>query len=232
MVRQEVVPGSLLSQVSAWASPETFVWTRLLDAMLSSADPAALAIHARVERWSLDEVPLPARLAHETLQWLYREDRLYRGTLPIRDGAAGPSGLRLPTLAVVNARDEIAPPASVLPFLETVPAENAGVLEISRRDRRWPAASRNPGRPSGVRADLARDHLLAKCSALSPTHRNGKPARKVTAHPARSFGGAVRVAAARQRVMLVAKPQLERQCGRGARSRVQAELLDARLTAR
>ena len=68
MVRQEVVPGSLLSQVSAWASPETFVWTRLLDAMLSSADPAALAIHARVERWSLDEVPLPARLAHETLQ--------------------------------------------------------------------------------------------------------------------------------------------------------------------
>jgi polyhydroxyalkanoate synthase len=124
-----VVPGSLLSQLSAWASPETFVWSRLLDATLSSADPLARAIHARVERWALDEVPLPARLVHEILQWLYREDRLCRGTLSIRDGIAGPSRLRLPTLAVVNPTDEIAPPASVLPFIKGMLGQDVRVLE-------------------------------------------------------------------------------------------------------
>jgi polyhydroxyalkanoate synthase subunit PhaC len=96
LAEMEVVPGSLLSQLSAWASPETFVWSRLLDATASSADPAARAIHARVERWALDEVPLRARLVHEILQWLYREDRLCQGTLSIRDRIAGPSKLRVP----------------------------------------------------------------------------------------------------------------------------------------
>jgi polyhydroxyalkanoate synthase len=129
LAEMEVVPGSLLSQLSTWASPETFVWSRLLDATLSSADPEARAIHARVERWALDEVPLPARLVHEILEWLYREDRLCQGTLSIRDRIAGPSRLRVPTLVVVNPRDEIAPPASVLPFIEAMPAENADVLE-------------------------------------------------------------------------------------------------------
>jgi polyhydroxyalkanoate synthase len=111
------------------ASPETFVWSRLLDATISSADLAARAIRARVERWALDEVPLPARLVHEILQWLYREDRLCQGTLSIRDRIAGPSRLGVPTLAVVNPRNEIAPPASVLPFIEAVPGEDVRVLE-------------------------------------------------------------------------------------------------------
>jgi polyhydroxyalkanoate synthase len=129
LAEMEVVPGSLLSQLSAWASPETFVWSRLLDATLSSADPVARAIHARVERWALDEVPLPGRLVHEMLQWLYREDRLCRGMLSLRDRIAGPSRLRVPMLAVVNARDEIAPPASVLPFIEAVPVQDVRVRD-------------------------------------------------------------------------------------------------------
>jgi polyhydroxyalkanoate synthase len=129
LAEMEVVPGSLLSQLSAWASPETFVWSRLFDATLSSADPLARAIHARVERWALDEVPLPTRLVHEILQWLYREDRLCRGTLSIGERIAGPSRLLLPTLAVVNPRDEIAPPASVLPFIDAMPGQDVRVLE-------------------------------------------------------------------------------------------------------
>jgi polyhydroxyalkanoate synthase len=129
LAEMEVVPGSLLSQLSAWASPETFLWSRLLDAALSSADPLARAIHARVERWALDEVPLPTRLVHEILQWLYREDRLCRGTLSIRERIAGPSRLRLPTLAVVTPTDEIAPRASVLPFIDAMQDQDVRVLE-------------------------------------------------------------------------------------------------------
>jgi polyhydroxyalkanoate synthase len=129
LATMDVVAGSLLSQLSALASPETFVWSRLLDATLSSADPLAWEIHARVERWALDEVPLAGRLAQEILQWLYREDRFCKGTLPIGGRTVGPSRLRLPMLAVVNPRDEIAPPGSVLPFIQAMPAETVRVLE-------------------------------------------------------------------------------------------------------
>jgi len=28
-----------------------------------------------VERWALDEVPLPGKLVHQIVEWLYRENR-------------------------------------------------------------------------------------------------------------------------------------------------------------
>jgi polyhydroxyalkanoate synthase len=126
----DVVPGSLLSQLSAVASPETFVWSRWWDAARSSADPLAWEIHARVERWALDEVALPGRLVHQMFEWLYRENRLCRGTLQIGQMTVGPSGLRLPTLAVVNTADEIAPLASVMPFFDAMPGADVRVIEV------------------------------------------------------------------------------------------------------
>ena len=57
--------------MSELASPATFIWSRLIDAVLSATDQRALDIHARVERWALDEVPLPGKLVHQ-IEWLYR----------------------------------------------------------------------------------------------------------------------------------------------------------------
>ena len=42
----------------------------------------------------------------------------------------GPSGLRLPTLAVVNTADEIAPLASVMPFFDAMPGADVRVIEF------------------------------------------------------------------------------------------------------
>lgn len=123
-----VVPGSLLSQASAAASPQTFVWSRLLDAAWSAADPRALEVHTRVERWALDEASLPGSLVHQIAEWLYRENRFFHGTLPIRGRTVGPLNLTLPTLAVVNTADEIAPLASVEPFLDAIPTRDVRVI--------------------------------------------------------------------------------------------------------
>ena len=127
----DVVPGSLLSQISALAAPDSFIWSRMRDAALSMADPLALDIHARVERWALDEVPLPGRLVDQILGWLYREDRFCRGILPVRGGTVGPSSLRLPTLAVVNTADEVAPLSSVRPFIAAMPVRDTGIIEYA-----------------------------------------------------------------------------------------------------
>lgn len=121
-------PGSLLSQVSALVAPETFIWSRLVDAAVSLHDPMAAVLHARVERWLLDEVPLPGRMVGEIEQWLYRDDRFCREALVIRDRVVGPSQLDLPTLAVVNAADDVAPPASMTHFLDAAPRGNVRVI--------------------------------------------------------------------------------------------------------
>ena len=85
----EPFPGSLLSQMSALASPRTFIWSRLMDAALSLADYHAMEVHARIERWALDEVALPGKLVHQIIEWLYGENRLCRGILQIGDVLVG-----------------------------------------------------------------------------------------------------------------------------------------------
>jgi polyhydroxyalkanoate synthase len=125
----EPFPGSLLSHMSALASPGTFIWSRLADAASCIGDRHALEIHARVERWALDEVPLPGKLVHHIVEWLYRENRFCRGALQVRGALPGPAGLSAPTLAVVNTADEVAPLASIKPFTDAMPAGAARIIE-------------------------------------------------------------------------------------------------------
>ena len=115
--------------MSALASPETFMWSRLADAAFSIADPHALEIHARVERWALDEAPLPGKLVHQLIEWLYRKNRFCRGELRIDDEPIGPQRVSVPTLAVVNTADDVAPLESVKPFIDAMPTRDARIIE-------------------------------------------------------------------------------------------------------
>jgi polyhydroxyalkanoate synthase subunit PhaC len=124
-------PGSLLSHASALASPRAFIWSRLMDAAMSIADPIAMAIHARVERWALDEMPLPGKLVHQIIEWLYRENRFCSNELKIGGKVIGPSTLSVPTLAVVNTADDVAPLNSLKPFADAM-AKNVQIIEYPR----------------------------------------------------------------------------------------------------
>ena len=119
-----ILAGSFLSQASAMASPNAFIWSRMRDALYSAGDPLAMQIHQRVERWTLDEMPLSGRLIREVWQWLYYEDRFCRGVLEIRGRKLGPADVAIPVLAVANDPDEIAPLQSVLPFLQAMRHRN------------------------------------------------------------------------------------------------------------
>lgn len=125
----DVVPGSLLTQLCACAAPDIFVWPRVADAGLTFGDPDAAAVRASVERWALDELPLPGRLVGEIFEQLYREDRFYRGVLEIGGRCLGPAALELPLLAVANTADEVAPPASVRPFVAAAPKARGRMIE-------------------------------------------------------------------------------------------------------
>ena len=122
-------PGSLLSFIATLASPGTFIWSRVIDTASSITDRQTLEINARIERWALDEVPLPGKLVHQIVQWLYRENRLCRGTLRVSEILVGPSSLSVPALAIVTTADEVTPLASVKPFIDATPATGARIIQ-------------------------------------------------------------------------------------------------------
>ncbi len=122
-------PGSILSQASAAASPNTFIWSRLVDAVLSAADGHALETHARIERWALDEMALPGKLVREIVDALYRENRFFRGTLNVGGKTIGPSDLSVPILAVVNTDDTVAPLSSLDPVRDVASSNNFHIIK-------------------------------------------------------------------------------------------------------
>ncbi len=108
-------PGSLLDIASVSADPEEFVLGPLLDRWLSALDPSAMAIHARVMRWALDEFPLSPRLFAEVVELLYREDRFAQGKLTLTGAPAQPSALKgIPIAVIVDLTSWVVPPSSAL----------------------------------------------------------------------------------------------------------------------
>jgi polyhydroxyalkanoate synthase len=128
---KDIVAGSLLSHISFVASPDTFLWSRWMDATLSLYDLDAIEMRARIERWTLDEVALSGKLVSEIVRWLYRENRFYLGTLSVLGRTVGPTSMRIPTLAIVNSADEVAPLASVAPFIDKMSIENTRIIEYA-----------------------------------------------------------------------------------------------------
>jgi polyhydroxyalkanoate synthase len=116
------VPGSFTALLSTAAAPQAFLAQRWADFGASLADPLAAATHARVERWMMDEFAMPGRLFEETLEQLYRDDRLVRGTLDLGGQCVSLDRMRSPVLAVVNPAGRVVPPASVLEGLAAMPA--------------------------------------------------------------------------------------------------------------
>jgi polyhydroxyalkanoate synthase len=116
------VPGCFLALLSAAAAPGAFVLQPWTDLTASLGDPLACAIHARTQRWILDELAMPGQLFEDVLEQLYRQDRLVAGTLAIGGRHADLARLRGPVLAVVNPGGGVVPPVSVLAGLAAAPA--------------------------------------------------------------------------------------------------------------
>jgi polyhydroxyalkanoate synthase len=106
--------------VSVLAAPATFEWSRWLDWLASLPDARARRTHLLVERWALDEMPLARQLFEEVVELLYRENRFMRGSLLVGGQRAAAESVEAPLLSVMDARCQVVPPKSILPFLHAV----------------------------------------------------------------------------------------------------------------
>jgi polyhydroxyalkanoate synthase len=122
------VPGSLLNEICLLASPATFGWARWLDWLGSLSDPRTLWTHLLVERWTLDELPLPQRLFEDLVEELYRQDRFLQGNLVIEGKPVTPAQVTAPLVSVVDKRCRLVPPEAVLPFHDAVNSTDKTVL--------------------------------------------------------------------------------------------------------
>lgn len=111
------IPGSLLSALGVPADPAEFLTARWLDALASGADADALRAHLRVVHWTLDELPMSARLFGDIVGRLFRGNEFERGRLTVNGRAAAPDRLDMPVLAVLEPESRLVPPRSVLPVL-------------------------------------------------------------------------------------------------------------------
>lgn len=122
------IPGSFLNLVCIIAAPSEFEWRRYMDLFFCAGNVQALVTHMRVERWMLDEFPLPGKLFTEIVELLYRGDYLMQGRLAIHGKRIGPSDVTVPLLSVFDPRSAIIPPQSVIPFHQAAPGSPKKLL--------------------------------------------------------------------------------------------------------
>ena len=110
------VPGSYLSLLSAQAAPDIFCVSRYLDGLASMATRNTLATHLRVERWTMDELPMSRNLFEDVVQRLYRENAFMRGEFEIDGVKLHPSRITAPLLSVFRPSSTLVTAQSVLAF--------------------------------------------------------------------------------------------------------------------
>lgn len=122
------VPGSFLNAITLAAAPLTIGCAPWLDRFACGFDGDAMNTLLRVERWTLDELPLPGRLVTDVVQRLYRDNAFLHGTLTLGDRRAAPEHFTAPLLSVIDARCSLVPPQSVEPFHRAVRSPDTRLL--------------------------------------------------------------------------------------------------------
>ena len=128
----DALPGSFLGMASFNAAPGTFGAERWADGVASLADARDLRRHLQVERWALDELPLPRRLVADLLTAIVRENRFARGSLEIDGGRAAPAQLAAPLLCVIDPHCAVVPPETVLPVFDAAGSADKTLLRYER----------------------------------------------------------------------------------------------------
>jgi polyhydroxyalkanoate synthase subunit PhaC len=125
------VPGRTVDWANKLMKPVTNYWTtyrRLWQQVL--AGEARRDAYQAMAKWVADNPPFPGRAYREWITWMYKENRLVRGRLRLRERRARMSAVEQNLLVVTAGADHIAPREGTLPVLDQV--ASADVTHLDR----------------------------------------------------------------------------------------------------
>jgi polyhydroxyalkanoate synthase len=114
-----VIPGGGIDLANKLMKPVTNFWTTYRRLAQNVRDGKAdRAAFQSMAKWIADNPPFPARAFREWVTWIYKENRLARGVLRIRDQRVDLRRIEQSLLVVTADGDHIVPPVNSLPLLE------------------------------------------------------------------------------------------------------------------
>jgi polyhydroxyalkanoate synthase len=119
------VPGAGIDFANKLMKPvPNYVTTyrRLFAQILDGRDPRQS--YQAMARWVADNPPFPGRAYREWITWMYKENRLVRGRLWLRDSRVDLRRIEQNLLVVTAGADHIAPRAGTEPILDLVASED------------------------------------------------------------------------------------------------------------
>lgn len=158
-----LVRGRLMTDLWPSATADTAALAAILQ---RRSVPAAL--RARYLSWNDDVVDLPGAFYRETVDWIFRENRLAGGTFPALGREVGIAAIRCPLFLAAAADDEIVSPPQLLAIASHVASAAADITSRTVAGRHlslfmghevlrttWPAIatflSRDTGQPASSR---------------------------------------------------------------------------------
>jgi polyhydroxyalkanoate synthase len=125
------VPGRTVDWANKLMKPVTNYWTtyrRLWQQVLDGE--ARRDAYQSMAKWVADNPPFPGRAYREWITWMYKENRLVRGRMRLRERRARMSAVEQNLLVVTAGADHIAPREGTLPVLDQV--ASADVTHLDR----------------------------------------------------------------------------------------------------
>jgi polyhydroxyalkanoate synthase len=125
------VPGYVIDWANKLMKPVSNYWItyrQLWEAVLDGQDRRAA--YQPMARWIADNPPFAARAFREWITWMYKENRLVRGTMRLRGERVDLGRVEQSLLVVTAGADHIAPPPGTHPLFEMVSSD-----DITRFDR-------------------------------------------------------------------------------------------------
>ena len=122
------VPGSFLNAAATAVAPLSFGCVPWLDRMFGALDAHNRETLRRVERWALDELPMPNALLADVVQRLYRENAFVRGNLMLGERRVAVEEFAAPVLSIVAPHCPFVPPQAVEPFYGAIRSTETRLL--------------------------------------------------------------------------------------------------------
>ena len=124
------LPGTGIDFANKLMKPVTNYWTtyRKLWQQVRRGE-AQRSAYQSMAKWVADNPPFPAKAYREWITWMYKENRLFEGTLRLRNRRVDLGRIERPLLVVTAGADHIAPPEGTRPLLELVSSQDVTHLD-------------------------------------------------------------------------------------------------------